>query len=116
MTDLGAGMSNSPNLGVQISGNLVFRARGHTQEFLLDLFDSICWIDRDKFLESKEKVALHDNLIVLSSPLFPGFNAIRRVDDLRFTPFRNSAATGAIFPNYGTWVVKSAPKLGAMLY
>lgn len=92
------------------------RARGHTQDFLLDLFDSICWLDRAKFLEPKDKVAVHDNLIVLSTPLVSGFNAIRRVEDLSFAPFRNSAATRAIFPNYGTWVAKSAPKLGAILH
>lgn len=92
------------------------RARGHGHKFLLDLFSSICWNDRAGFLKPRERVVAHDNLVVLSTPLVPGFNAIRRVANLSFSAVRNSARTKAIFPSSGTWVAKAAPKLGAILH
>jgi hypothetical protein len=91
------------------------RARGHQHCFLLKLFDNIRWTDRAHFMQPKVKASNPSNRVVFSTQYVPGFSAIRKIEALDFSSFRNTAFTRNIFPLEGMWVAKAAPKLGQVL-
>jgi hypothetical protein len=91
------------------------RARGHKRDFLLKLFEEIHWSDRSKYLIPRVKEPNRTNFIPLTTQYVPGFDIIKKVEPLSFASFRNTSYAISIFPADGTWVAKSAPKLGNIL-
>lgn len=94
------------------------QARGHTYNFLLQIFKEIRWEHRSTCLQPKSRTGdqhNHSNLVVLSTPYSPGFDVIRRVQPLSFASFRRTALTASIFPPCGTWVARAPTKLGSIL-
>jgi hypothetical protein len=94
---------------------LRLRARGHQHDYLLKLFDEIHWSDRSRYLFPEPKKRDHSNFLPLTTPYVPGLDVIRRMEQLNFASFRNTSCMQSIFPAYGTWVAKAAPKLGQVL-
>jgi hypothetical protein len=93
------------------------RARGICKQILKTTFESILWGQRDKYLMPKDtpNQRKFDNNCVLSTPYVPGLNTLRYIEKLSFERFRITREAKSIFPQKGTWVLKSAKKLGALL-
>lgn len=92
------------------------RARGFTHAFLFEIFRAIKWGDRSVFLEGKScRDKSSNQMIVFSSEFVPGLSIMKQVERLDFGNFRSTPLTCRIFPKSGTFVYKTAPKLGSVL-